>query len=319
VDFSSINTTATKGVAFEDEVTLVMNMEDLTNVCVLAVDGLGEQVSSVSDQDVEQDSDSNPVKDLVKDHISYRGQREWKDSVGGATLCCSICCSNIGNVSLTEGHTCRLYKHRLSSRSLDGKDYFMNSTCGTFVAKELVRYLENQAIFTFAIYGRIDGNSNDTYDCIVLKVLSWNTMIAMKEVGEILRFQKTVKVLYEVIDLDKMPKHQNTASELDPMSFTWGGVDLCCPPPPNQRQTEHNSSWQGNDQISSSSSAEGNVHTERASVNMYLYGDDWLELKNCLEMGSRFFPKEISMATVALKFGPKEGSNSNATMSFLQL
>ena len=340
-------------------------MEDLTNVCVMAVDGLGEQVSSISHPDVQQDSDSNPVKDLAKDHISYRGQREWKDAVGGAALCCSNCCINIGSVSLIEGQTCRLYKHRLSSFSSEGKDYFMNTTCGTFVAKELVRYLENHAIFTFAIYGRVDGKSSDSYDCIVLKVLSWNTIMATKKLGEMLRFQKTVKVLYEVIDLDKVPKHQNTASELDPMSFTWGGACFCCPT--NNSQIQPNNSWQGNEQTSSSNVAkgnvdkmsknqntasgldpmsftwggacvccptnnsqtneqtsssnasEGNVINERASVSMYLYGEDWLDLKHCLEKGSSFFSREMSKATAALKFGPAETTKNNATLSFLQL
>ena len=316
MDFSSIHTTAKKGIAFEDEVTLVMNMEDLTNVCVLAVDGLGEQESSMFHPNVQDEKESNPVQDLAKDHISYRGEREWKDSVGGATLCCSICCSNIGNVSLTEGSTCRLYKHRLSSCSPEGKDHVSPNTCGTFVAKELVRYLENQAIFTFAIYGRMDGNSDDTYDCIVLKVLSWNTMMAVKEVKELLQFQKCVKVLYEVIDLNKMPKEQNKATGLDPMSFSWGGVDLCCPP--NQTTFHTMNSVQGDDQISSSSVTKGDTEAEKASVTMYLYGEDWLDLKQCLEKGSIFFSKEMSATTAALKFGRNEATDSTATLSFLQ-
>lgn len=304
-----MKTTARKGLVFEDEVILVMNKEDLTNVCVLAVDGFGEEEEFTAKNDIQESKDSNPINEMVRNDATYRGQKEWKDAVGGASICCSVCCAILGNVSPCEENTVRLLKHRLSLfGSIDGIDYLHRNSCGTFVAKELVRYVENQAIFTFAVHGYIHRGISSLRKCILIKVLSWNTEVAVKDETEPLTFRNTVKVLYEIIDVDKSSslheKKPEMATSSDPMSFSWGGIDSCCPP--------NNTSLYDSQSFLS-------LNMRRSSVNMYLYGDDWLDLKRCLRDGNQFFSKELSIATTQLKLGREEGRNSNALLSFLQL
>lgn len=295
-------------MAFEDEVILVLNLEDLTNVCVLAVDCFGEKEESIIEQEIQEAKDSNPIKELIQNDVTYRGEKEWKDAVGGASICCSICCANLGTISPCDDNTVRLLKHRLSSLgSTDGIDHLSRNSCATFVAKELIRYIENQAIFTFAIHGYSNEGPSRLHSCIFIKVLSWNTSLAVKDEEDHLTFHNTVKVLFEIVDFNKSSSHKKKnadKSSVDPMLFRWGGLDLCCPP--DETNVNKKKSF-----LSS--------NTERSSVNMYLYGEDWFDLKKCLEKGSLFFPRQLSTATTNLKLGDEAGEASQALLSFLQL
>ena len=151
----------------------------------------------------------------------YRGIRKWRDAVGGATLCCSVCCSVLGYASIIDPDTCRLLKHRLRARirshSPNGasyrlsRDHFSGNTCGSFIGKELTRFAESQAVFAFAVFGYDyagDRHGNAyAQGCIFLKVLSWNTTLATKyvdhrddEAPHTPKFKRVVKVIYTEAD-----------------------------------------------------------------------------------------------------------------------
>ena len=74
-------------------------------------------------------------------------------------------------------------KHKLRAKSALGdghdevKDYFSHNTCASFMGKELIRYAESQAVFTFAIFGPQRNGHFDS--CLLLRVLSWNTSMAI--------------------------------------------------------------------------------------------------------------------------------------------
>ena len=95
-------------------------------------------------------------------------------------------------------------KHKLRAKSALGdghdevKDYFSHNTCASFMGKELIRYAESQAVFTFAIFGPQRNGHFDS--CLLLRVLSWNTSMAIKGANGILEFRRAVKVIYEETD-----------------------------------------------------------------------------------------------------------------------
>ena len=159
-------------------------------ICVLAVEGYGED--GVDEKNVDENTDS----------ATFRGPRPWRDSVGGATLCCSQCCAVLGFASLTNPETFRLLKHRLSAKN--DADWNRLHTCASFLAHEIVRYAESKAIYTFVVSIRAEGTNKHHPKCILLKLLSWDTRQAKSadsvavEETDVLRFKPIVRVIYEV-------------------------------------------------------------------------------------------------------------------------
>jgi len=305
-----------------------MNKQDLSNICILAIDGYGEkdtQSNTTNTNDNENDNNFKTISALDFDKgVLFRGRRSWRDSVGGATVCCNQCCSILGYASLEEPDSCRLLKHRLcakeerkkSSNTSDTEtiDYFASNTCSTFIACELTRYAESQAVFTFMIF---NGDSNGKI--LLLKLLSWNTLMVISKRKENNyedqeqenQFERVAKVIYEEID---NPSHNLFTSDnsdvQDPMNFTWGGLDLCCPPTDQGVSNQSSTLNKDGEAVISSEST--------ACVEIHLPGDEWVQLKEALCTGSTFIPKEIAKVTIQLKLGNEEGRDS-ASMSVLQL
>ena len=301
---------------FEDETIIVANQHDL-NTCVLAIDGYGEHEQKPAGDTATKvhNSDSSDEKYITQNVVNaeYRGSRDWHDTVGGATLTCLVCCSTLGYASISEPDGCRLLKHRLRACSTaDGnmKDHLKHNTCASFIGKELIRYAESQAVFTFAIFGYRSNGSLD--QCLLLRVLSWNTSIAMKGDNGVLDFRRAVKIIFQDVDatlLLSADAEKDSNDPMDPMQFSWGGVDLCCPPTSNGAQSHRNMEQY-----------QDGTNVGRASVNLFLSIDEWQELRDNFVANSKLFPEAISQATVTLKLG---GGDSNvgrtAFLSFASL
>ena len=334
-----------RGVVFEDECIIVMNKHDLENICILAIEGYGEEDLSRNDSSA-AGGDSINTNDNKKDTnnidggVLFRGARPWTDSVGGATVCCNQCCSVLGYASIEDPDSCRLLKHRLCAkksvttnnnnsnnnsnmhndndvelRSMT-TDSFLNNTCSSFIAKELVRYAESQAVFTFAIF-----NSDSSNQILLLKLLSWNTFMRTmkKKRGDdiinqhnTLKFDRIAKVIYEEIhDLNGHLDINNKNDITDPMNFSWGGFDLCCPPPGIVKSTKMDDTKKYMQNFTPDSN--------NASVQIYLPEDEWVQLRDALITGSTLFPNDISAATVQLKLGSEESKRKKAVLSLLRL
>lgn len=256
-------------------------------ICVLAVEGYGEE-SGNNGNDVDETPDS----------ATFRGPRAWRDSVGGATLCCSQCCAVLGFASLTSPETFRLLKHRLSVKN--DMQWNRLHSCASFVAHEIARYAESKAIYTFVVSVRSEGMASSAKElptCILLKLLSWDTRQAKSidsrvvEQTDILDFKPVVRVIYEIANdreaAASMPDDTN-----DPMAWTWGGVDLCCLPDGTPR-------FQKN-------VPESTQQPSAASVRLWLSQEEWDELHQSLLDSSKYFSKAVTEAMILIKLGPRK-------------
>ena len=243
IDFKSSTTNAIQKIALEDDAVLVLHRQDLAEggVCTLSVRGYGQH-SSLDNFVVEGDSVESSTL-----FSTQRASQPWKDKsfkIGteGKTVACANCCSTLGFVSNHDSNTYRLYKHLLDcgepvESSLAGT--FAKYTCGSFLAREMIRYSETEAIYSF-IVGISDDSEFTGPDrhgkCILLRMLSWDTQIATlgksdNDQGDsnlyAARFGKVLKVIFqEATDIKEL-----IAVNHDQMQWTWGGIDLCCLPP----------------------------------------------------------------------------------------
>lgn len=299
VDFSSSSTFAQENLALEDSAVIVLHSSNVGNgICVLAVEGYGEEPAGDASDDDNVDS------------ATFRGPRAWRESVGGATVCCSQCCAVLGFASLSNPETLRLLKHRLSS-TREEIQWNERHCCASFVAHEIARYAESKAIYTFIVSVRSEEEIKHHPKCILLKVLSWDTRQAKSEdstcVDEVdrLSFKRVVRVIYEVTtDRNNTTEHDST----DPMNWTWGGVDLCCFPDGTNEgeQTQVNL-----DQLAK--------QTSSASVRLWLSQDEWNELHDTLLKRSKYFSKAVTDATILVKLGPQATKRDDASIGLSTL
>ena len=104
-------------------------------------------------------------------------------------MTCANCCSTLGYVSDRDADTYQLYKHLLDCGGPDdiggrrccpaSSSSFADHTCGSFLAREMVRYAESDAVFAFVV-GLSDENDRTKTgahpgECILLRILSWDT------------------------------------------------------------------------------------------------------------------------------------------------
>jgi hypothetical protein len=269
----------------QDANIVCLHQEDVGHsVCILAVSGYGEG---------EEDSDSKaqgadlPIFDEQDASATVRGARSWRDANGGATICCSQCCSTLGFASLESPQMYRFLKHRLSY----GKDTRVSS-CASFLARELVRYAEAKAIFTFIVGVEAGADSKVPRKCLLLRLVSWDTAMATRfeesssKHQHRLDFSRVAKVVYEET-LDKLADNYNSE---DVTNWVWGGVDLCCIPGTSGEL--HNSE-------SVADLPSGKIST----VRLQLPRDEWEELRTSLVEGSSVFSKSVAEATILVKLG----------------
>jgi hypothetical protein len=288
--------------------------------------------------------------------LQQGGNHDWHDVVGGVTLTCGQCCSILGYASFPDADdssSCRLYKHRLeaintwrhrsrtsTSSSLSNdqqqhpmmvEDCFQYNNIASFLGKELIRYAESKAIFTFLVFdqdgNRHNGDHDDDNDamsqCIFIRVLSWNTMVARKrnqKGHDHVYFRRCVKVIYQ--QERDVSKYINEADNVEKKVSRFMG-DECCPPSfvvPFATSTSPTTTTDNNNS--------SNQMPSTRSVNLYLDSQERNELHDCLQDASNFFPDSVSRATVMLKLGVQEEnsdtsssskSTSRAKLSFLSL
>lgn len=312
LDLGIKSMTIHRGTALDDESVLVLHKDDLgCNVCVLAISGYGD-----AENDRSEPSSRLADPDVIKDGAGYRGLRRWSDSVGGATICCSNCCAPIGFASLENPVACRLFKHRLSTteqrkrpqrperETVVTRDIFAKNTCASFLAKDMVRYAESQAVYTFVV---TDGRSRTGNEqaCLLLKLLSWDTLVATS-LGQEDRsvvtscFRKGVKVIYKSVE-DFSSAFGSGAGEDDISSLTWGGIDLCCPPMPSRKASRKAKVDKENDENS-----ETEVNYSSASVQIFLTSDEFAEVIKVIHQNASYFSKTVTQASLTMKLGKDE-------------
>jgi hypothetical protein len=317
---SSSYNTAIKGCILEDSSVFVMHKEYLgSNVEVLAIEGYGEPFEhpmrksnvKLSENTYQNNSCNVPLGEeapgranTVPDGgggVLFRGERRWRDLTGGgggATLCCSQCCSILGFAShamdsYLEEPPFRLYKHRLTF----GTDQHSKNTFGTFIAHQMVRYAEGQAVFTFYIMME-KSSCRDRLalkpNCLLLKLLSWDTRIAVfnqeeETYSDSCRFENAVKVVFQ----EKIQPYEVDPLPLSPLLF-WNNIDLCCPPQFDQSKESRNST-----SVYEKNSDGIDIQRTTASVKIFLSWDEWNELRH--ELISKRFPNSIVAGTFQMK------------------
>ena len=148
-------------------------------------------------EEEKEKEEKNPSTMISTTSAVVRGDRVWK-SVGSevndgesVSLCCGRCCSPLGYVSLGSIDTWRFWKHRLfvqktkknknkNKKSYRAVRYFHPfGSCTSFLARELIRYAESKAIFTFVIQcDDTNSHSNKQDICLLLRLLSWESAMA---------------------------------------------------------------------------------------------------------------------------------------------
>jgi hypothetical protein len=194
------------------------------------------------------------------------------------------------------------------------EDWFRDNTIGSFLGKELIRYAESKAVFTFWVFDQ-DGfqkEGEDTTQCLFIRVLSWNTMVARKKHSnndqDPLTFRPCVKLIYQHQRNVSISQHNNNKVNNTNVSTQFMG-DACCPPSfvlPFATPTTPTTADANMDSTTSPSSSPPTISKQYKSVNLYLDSQEWNELHDLLKDASNFFPDSVSRATVILKLGVQE-------------
>ncbi len=178
------------------------------------------------------------------------------------------------------------------------------ASCSSFLARELVRYAESKAIFTFVV--RREGVDEQKNECLLLRLLSWETAMATsyhtknhsKNVKTLL-FRKVAKIVFEVTADPTITNEGNSNNHVNnnngeaPAQWFWGGVDLCCPPP------------------TSSNNKSDTIPTNQfdpppdtvSTARLELPNDEYNFVLKDLISGKALFEPEIANATILLKMG----------------
>ena len=303
-------------------------------VCVLAVSGYGD-VDDDNDAgeegeelDIDSSFDEKKRKALLRDKVlddnpsaMIRGDRPWRDGGGGATICCSLCCAQLGFVSSGEDTTFRFLKHRLLTKN--GNHQL--SSCASFIAREMAKYADVKAIFTFVIFRgqkkyqdkeEDKGEDKDIYKfnknnlhhgnrrrkCLLLRLVSWDSRMATSfghndddHITPIFKFRQVAKIVFEetyekVIQPKATESGDNTKNDDDPTKWVWGGVDLCCPPDDDKND----------DAIGASSSS---YMGGNSSVRLHLPPDEYDEALRSFKEGTKLISKDVADATIMVKMG----------------
>ena len=316
VDFNSSLTNAISGSVLEDDAILILHQLDLRKeggVCELNTHGYGENSSKetdISDLNFAETGNTQPWKD-----------KSWRVDTQIKSIACAICCSALGFVSSHDTNTYRFYKHLLScfpnNINADPKnDILCSYTCGSFLSREMIRYAESEAIYTFIVE-----TEAHTSGCILLRMLSWDTIMGTTAPmatkfnnGNSIKYQKVLKVIFE----ETSDVNVSLASD-NPMEWKWGGLDLCCPP---LRKTGFKEPALHNNLSAEMTARNVDVQTKTTSVRIYLSSSEYHQLKHTLVLGSRFFSEAVREAFIMSKLGLTPGSGERepaALLSYLPI
>ena len=292
------STKAVRNYAFEDHVIFLIHEADLQVGCVTIapIPGYGENEEVYQKKMKNLDEEisytaKNGYTSISQNGAEYRGERQWQcDQRTGATVCCSSCNKILGCAFLFSDSSICLYKHLVLS---DGGGRLALYTCGSFLARELVRYAESQAVYTFIVCVK---GEEDFGQAIFLHLVSWNTRVSQVSDGSESVPQgnprqnfDAVKVIFE--ERINLTKNDNSIDSIDtnnPMTWNWGNRSFCCPP--------------GIDEVHFPQTKDRGGANE-ASVKIYVAIDEWIGLKKELKNGSKFVPPSVCEATVKIKLG----------------
>ena len=299
VDFSIASAVADPGMALQDANVLCLHHSDMMNTAsVLPVPGYGET------DDLGSKQDEKTIDAMTDPAATVRGDRYWRDASVGASVCCSNCSSPLGFASIESPECFRLLKHRLSipSTMVDGGNtseahHRPLSSCASFLAREMVRYAEAKAIFTFIVtldMPQMSFASNVYSKCILLRLVSWDCNIATNFEGQTtkLNFRRYAKIVFEET-YDRRAKHAGT--------WVWGGTDLCCPP------------LTGTDE-KSTSTAENDQERKVSTARLALREEEYLETLASLRAGKALFSSAIAAATILVKMGTMPSTNDTSRL-----
>lgn len=324
VDFSTSSACPDPSVALQDSNVLCLHQQDLGgSACVLAVPGYGES-DDVQSTSTEMKLDENMVNDVgdgLKDApATFRGDRFWRDITGGATVCCTQCCIPLGFASLESPESFRFLKHRLSipdsNFSTGGRRL---SSCSSFVAREMVRYAESKAIFTFIVAldspppPPVENVANVTFaKCILLRLLSWDVTAAtsLEKNSQRFKFRQFAKMVFEEThDRQagvRVEGEEEEGTEGDVTNWVWGGIDLCCPPPNIGKGITRRTMEATNNKVS--------------TVRIRLQPEEYEDLLENLRRGTEFFSQDVAKATIEVKMGyTYENDNADLGLTLIAL
>jgi hypothetical protein len=172
------------------------------------------------------------------------------------------------------------------------------------LARELVRYAESKAIFTFVV--RWEGHSaatkSDDNNSLLLRLLSWETAMATScdnhedtsaTKSNRLLFRKVAKIVFEETADPTVARAGHATNRHDDggggaTQWFWGGVDLCCPPPNNKIKINSN---------------EDATNETVSTARLQLPRDEYEKVRTDLVSGQSFFEQETANATIRLKMG----------------
>lgn len=295
VDFTIASMATDPGMALQDPNVLCLHPSDLSNTAsVLPVPGYGEM------EDLGTKQDEKVIDTISDPAATVRGDRYWRDASVGASVCCSNCSSPLGFASIESPECFRLLKHRLSIPTTVDDGQVENrplSSCASFLAREMVRYAEAKAIFTFIVtlaMPQMSFASNVYAKCILLRLVSWDCNIATNFEGETsnLNFRRYAKLVFEET-YDRKARHEGT--------WVWGGVDLCCPAPTGIEEN-------------STSTADKDTEWKVSTARIALREEEYLETLKCLRAGQGLFPSALAAATILVKMGTMPSSNDESSL-----
>ena len=291
-------------VALQDSNVLCLNHKDLSGTAVvLPVRGYGEEDEQAHHTDEKLVDDG-----LMDASATVRGARTWRDVTGGATVCCSHCSAPLGFAAIESPESFRLLKHRLSvpnGSPNHGPSSQRLISCVSFLAREMVRYAEAKAIFTFIVAldtPKMNFASSVFEKCILLRLVSWDCNIATRfeESSRRLAFGRYAKIVFE----ETYDRKASPSAAADGGPWMWGGVDLCCPQPVLASKKIEVSS--GETEMPSKAK-EHSISTAR----ILLQEDEYSETLESLREGQKLFTKDVFEATVLVKMGVMSSSTTD--------
>jgi hypothetical protein len=306
--------------------------------------------SKASDGGLLPDTSMQVGQIMDRSAATIRGGRSWKDPTGcdSVTLCCSQCCSPIGFASLSSPEIWRFWKHRLATScqnvASEGNVVPQNSTTfpsissfnesrgikaigsvSSFLVREMVRYAESKAIFTFVIGRETHDSRSGGSKCMLLRLLSWETAMARStqdsrkwesryshtnnRVSFKLDFQRVAKLVFEET-ADRM--NPSIASNDDSTAqWTWGGVDLCCPP--TVSSSNELLPFSLSNLFKASTNAINETQTG-STVRMELPEDEYDQVLRHLKESRSFFSKTQEDSTILIKMGRERSTGMGLTV-----
>ena len=326
----ALPTSAPRTILHDDTSFLLPSLE-LGAWCVLAVPGYGEDPTNDA-----TDNDNGLIWDTDSASAAHRGERPWRDRLGGPPLTCPQCAAVLGwavpttpadaqpDSSSSSEAAARLLKHRVIWSLPDCRTVSVLD----FVARELIRYADAKAIFAFQVRCH-----RYPHRRLLLRLLSWDTEAAAS--GEVLRdsgpstlcegglavvlrphWRKLLQVLFEEVDAPVAADNDDDDAAVRAPSWLWTQGDWCCPPAVSGKAV--GSSSGPNHTVGAAGVAGTSGPAPPPSLVRLVLDDsgEYEQLLDGLRDASHFYSKEVKEATVFTKTGQ---TNSSVDLSAVLL